>query len=52
MQLLPLVWPLAQWGINIVGSLPMVLGNYKYVAVAVEYFSKWIEAKALWDITA
>ena len=51
-QLLPPVWPLAQWGIDIVGSLPMALGNYKYVAVAVEYFSKWIEAKALWDITA
>jgi len=27
-----------------VGPLPTVPGNFKYIAVAVEYFSKWIEA--------
>jgi len=46
------VWPLARWGIDIVGPLPTAPGNYKYAAVAVEYFSKWVEAKALRDITA
>ena len=51
-QLLPPVWLLAQWGIDIVGPLPTAPGNYKYAAVAVEYFSKWVEAKALRDITA
>jgi len=51
-QLLPPVWPLARWGIDIVGPLPTDPGNYKYAAVAVEYFSKWVEAKALKDITA
>ena len=51
-QLLPQVWPLAQWGIDIVGPLPTAPGNYKYAAIAVEYFSKWVEAKALRDITA
>jgi len=50
-QLLPPVWPLARWGIDIVGPLPTVPGNYKYAAVAVEYFSKWVVAKALRDIT-
>jgi len=48
----PPVWPLARWGIDIVGPLPTAPGNFKYAAVAVEYFSKWIEAKALCDITA
>ena len=46
------VWPLARWGIDIAGPLPTVPGNFKYGAVAVEYFSKWIEAKALHDIIA
>ena len=45
------MWPLARWGIDIVGPLPTAPGNYKYAAVAVEYFSKWVEAKALRDIT-
>ena len=51
-HLIPPVWPLARWGINIVGPQPTALGNFNYAAVAVEYFSKWIEAKALRDITA
>ena len=34
------------------GPLPTAPGNFKYAAVAVEYFSKWIEAKAVCDITA
>jgi transposase InsO family protein len=32
--------------------LPTTPGNFKYAAVVIEYFSKWIEAKALRDITA
>ena len=33
------------------GSLPTVPGNLRFVAVALEYFTKWIEAKALAKIT-
>jgi transposase InsO family protein len=34
------------------GPLPSAQGNLKYVVVAVEYFSKWIEAKPLAIITS
>ena len=51
-QWLPPVWPLARWGIDIVVPLPTAPGNYKYTTVGVEYFSKWVEAKVLRDITA
>jgi hypothetical protein len=40
------------WGLDLVGALPPAQGNLKYVVVAVEYFSKWIEAKPLAIITS
>lgn len=45
-------WPFQRWGIDIVGALPPAPGNLKYAAVALEYFSKWIEAKPLAKITS
>jgi hypothetical protein len=36
----------------LLGPLPLAQGNLKYVAIAVEYFSKWIEAKLLATITS
>nr|GEV76712.1 reverse transcriptase domain-containing protein [Tanacetum cinerariifolium] len=34
------------WGINFMGPFPSSKGN-KYILVAVDYLSKWVEAKAL-----
>ncbi|GJR49468.1 reverse transcriptase domain-containing protein [Tanacetum coccineum] len=34
------------WGINFIGPFPYARGN-KYILVAVDYLSKWVEAKAL-----
>ncbi|GJU12831.1 reverse transcriptase domain-containing protein [Tanacetum coccineum] len=34
------------WGIDFMGSFPSSRGN-KYILVAVDYLSKWVEAKAL-----
>ena len=45
-------WPLQRWGIDLVGPLPTAQGGYRYAIVAVEYFTKWIEAKPLVNITA
>jgi hypothetical protein len=36
----------------LLGPLPLAQGNLKYVVVAMEYFSKWIEAKLLAIITS
>jgi hypothetical protein len=51
-HLIPLSWPLQRWGMDLVGPLPTAQGNYKFAAVAVDYFTKWVEAKALANITA
>lgn len=40
-----------EMGVDIVRPLPPALGNLRFVAVALEYFTKWIEAKALAKIT-
>jgi ribonuclease HI len=51
-QLIQPTWPLQRWGLDLLGPLPPAEGNLKYVVVAVEYFSKWIEAKPLATITS
>ena len=45
-------WPLQRWGLDIVGPLPTAQGNLKFTFVAVEYFTKWIEARAVSTITS
>ncbi|XP_071916083.1 uncharacterized protein [Coffea arabica] len=39
------------WGTDIIGPFPRAPGNYAYVVVAVDYFTKWVEAKPLKSIT-
>ena len=43
-------WPFAQWGLDILGHFPKVLGNKKYLLVGTNYFTKWIEAEPLANI--
>ena len=44
-------WPFAQWGIDIIGPLPMAKGQVKFAVVAVDYFTKWAEVEPLATIT-
>jgi ribonuclease HI len=50
-QLIQPTWPLQRWGLDLLGPLPPAQGNLRYVVVAIEYFSKWIETKPLATIT-
>ena len=43
-------WPIAQWGIDIVGPLAIVSAQKKLSLVATDYFGKWIEAQAFSSI--
>jgi hypothetical protein len=52
LQLIALSWPLQRWGIDIVGKLTPAQGNYTFALVAVEYFTKWIEAKPLTNVSS
>lgn len=39
-------WSFAQWGMDIVGPLPTAATQKKFLLVATDYFSKWVEAEA------
>lgn len=45
-------WPLQCWAMDLVGPLLTAPGNLHYAVIAVEYFTKWIEARALATITS
>ncbi|CAL1387108.1 unnamed protein product [Linum trigynum] len=40
-------WPFAQWGMDFLGPFPMAPGRKKWLIVAIDYFTKWIEAEAI-----
>ena len=44
-------WPFQQWGLDILGLLPLGKGQCKFVIIAVDYFTKWVEAEPLATIT-
>ncbi|KAL6225803.1 hypothetical protein ACLB2K_004652 [Fragaria x ananassa] len=43
--------PFAQWGLDLIGILPTAPGQFKYAIVAVDYYTKWVEAEPLAKIT-
>ncbi|XP_014489934.1 uncharacterized protein LOC106752716 [Vigna radiata var. radiata] len=45
-------WPFAQWGMDIVGPLPTGRSQMRFLLVAVDYFTKWVEAEPLSKISA
>lgn len=40
------------WGIDLIGALLTAPVGYKYCVVAMDYFSKWVEAEPLTTITS
>ena len=52
-QIAPIVapWPFAQWGVDILGPFPPASGQRKFIVVAIDYFTKWVEAEPLAQIT-
>jgi ribonuclease HI len=51
-KLIAHTWPLQRWGLDIVGPLPTAQGNLRFTFITVEYFTKWIEARAVSTITS
>ncbi|XP_075640510.1 uncharacterized protein LOC142612284 [Castanea sativa] len=45
------LWPLAQWGLDIIGPFPITVRQLKFLIVGIDYFTKWVEAEPLATIT-
>uniref|UniRef100_A0A2N9F1B6 Uncharacterized protein n=1 Tax=Fagus sylvatica TaxID=28930 RepID=A0A2N9F1B6_FAGSY len=44
-------WPFSQWGLDIMGPFPVGTKQAKFLVVAIDYFTKWVEAEPLATIT-
>nr|ABA94871.2 retrotransposon protein, putative, unclassified [Oryza sativa Japonica Group] len=44
LQNIPLSWPFAVWGLDILGPFRRALGGFEYLYVAIDKFTKWPEA--------
>jgi hypothetical protein len=47
LQIIPITWPFAVWGLDLVGPLQKAPGGYTHLLVAIDKFSKWIEVRPL-----
>ena len=40
LQTIPLSWPFAVWGLDIMGPFPQAVGRYRYLYIAIDKFTK------------
>jgi len=49
---MPITWPFAIWGLDLVGPLQKAPGGFTHLLVAIDKFSKWIEVRPITRIKA
>jgi transposase InsO family protein len=52
LQTIPLTWPFAVWGLEILGPFPRPQGGYRYLYVAIDKFTKWVDVEPVCTILA
>jgi transposase InsO family protein len=50
LQTIPITWPFAVWGLDLVRPLKKVPGGFTHLLVAIDKFSKWIEGRPIGKI--
>jgi transposase InsO family protein len=52
LQTIPVTWPFALWGLDIVGPLRKAPEGFTHLLVAIDKFSKWVEARPITNLRA
>jgi transposase InsO family protein len=52
LQAIPITWPFAVWGLDIVGPLRKAPGGFTHLLVAIDKFSKWVEVRPITNLRA
>lgn len=52
LQLIATPWPFCQWGLDLVGKIhPPSFNGHKFIITTTEYFTKWIAAIPLTQVS-
>ena len=52
LNILTAPWPFAMWGIDMIGEIrPTTSNGHCFILVAIDYFTKWVEAASFASIT-
>jgi transposase InsO family protein len=52
LQTIPVTWPFAVWGLDIVGPLRKAPGGFTHLLVTIDKFSKWVEVRPIMNLRA
>jgi ribonuclease HI/transposase InsO family protein len=52
LQTIPVTWPFACWGLDMIGPFKKAQGGYTHILVAIDKFTKWIEHKPIASLTS
>jgi transposase InsO family protein len=52
LETIPLTWPFAVWGLDILGPFSRVQGGYRYLYVTIDKFTKWAKVESVCTILA
>jgi len=45
-------WPFFMWGIDVIRAIePRALNGHRFILVAIDYFTKWVEAASYFSVT-
>ncbi|XP_028215089.1 uncharacterized protein LOC114397183 [Glycine soja] len=52
LNILVVPWPFSMWGIDVIGAIePKASNRHRFVLVAIDYFTKWVEAASYASVT-